>query len=134
MKPYNCSGDLLNLYRMLEKSLKKNLIIIRDFEPNLSNGDGVICCKILSILLLQTCREITISMLKKGVNSTSGDRRIVLSTFDILRENNLLSPSISADQFMGKHFIEHKFIILHKLSEYIYSIKHTYYIIYYYQY
>jgi len=123
MKPYQCSGDILNVYKRAEYSLKKLSITIRDFEPNLSDGDGITYCKILRILLLQTSRSLTMLLLKKGVNCTSGDRRIVLTTFDILRENHILTPSITPDQFLGRHFIEHKIIIIHKLSEYIYSIK-----------
>ena len=98
MKPYQCSGDILNVYKRLENSLKKLSITIRDFEPNLSDGDGITYCKILRILLLQTTRSLTMLLLKKGVNCTSGDRRIVLTTFDILRENHIsrLINSISS--------------------------------------
>ena len=66
---------------------------------------------------------MAMSLLKRGVNSTSGDRRIILTAFDILRENGILSPSISADQFLGKNFIEHKIIILQKVGEYINNLK-----------
>ena len=122
MKPYVCK-DVLNAYRLLESSLKQLCINVRDFEPNLSDGDGVVCAKILRILLLQSCRDVALMMLGRNVSSSSGDRRIVLSAFDLLRENSIMSPSISAEQFLGKNFVEHKIIIINKVAEYINSIK-----------
>lgn len=122
MKPYHCGGDISSVYRQCERSLKTLGITIKDFEPNLSDGDGVTYTKILRILLLKSCRDIAIQMISKGVSCEAGDRRIVLTAFDILREN-CYSPNISADQFLSKNFIEHKIVIVQKVAEYINNIK-----------
>lgn len=122
MKPYQCGGDISSVYRLLDRSLKTLGITIKDFEPNLSDGDGVTYTKILRILLLKSCRDIAIKMISKGVSCEAGDRRIVLTAFDILRENGY-SPNISADQFLSKNFIEHKIVIVLKVAEYINNIK-----------
>lgn len=124
MKPLNHhSSDVMNAYRLLERSLKACSIRIRDFEPNVSDGDGVAYAKILRILLLQSCRDVALMMLERnGLSANSSDRRIVLSAFDLLRENRM-APSISAEQFLGKNFVEHKIIIIHKIAEYVNNTK-----------
>ena len=121
MKPlnhYHCS-DVMNAYRLLERSLKACSITIKDFEPE----DGTACTKILRILLLQSCRDVTMMMLGRSVSANSSDRRIILSAFDLLRENRIMAPSISVEQFLGKNFVEHKIIIIHKIAEYVNNIK-----------
>jgi len=65
---------------------------------------------------------VALMMLERNVSANSSDRRIVLSAFDLLRENRM-TPSISAEQFLGKNFVEHKIIIIHKIAEYVNNIK-----------
>jgi len=66
---------------------------------------------------------VALMMLGRNVSANSSDRRIILSAFDLLRENRIMAPSISAEQFLGKNFVEHKIIIIHKLAEYVNNIK-----------
>lgn len=97
-------GDIKNSYANLERSLRGidgMAQVLKESEFGIKSGHPGECVKVLRLLVFTTARDLANHMVARGCSSTSGDKKVVLITFDFLREMKI-NPIISTEQFLSK--------------------------------
>lgn len=93
--------DINNFYEKLDRSLKRlQIILVDDFEE-IKRGSPAPIVALIRKLLFHTSTIVMKYMLLRGCPSHVSDKKVVISTFDLLRETVKYSPSITIDQFFN---------------------------------
>ena len=93
-------GDLKNSTELFNRWLK--VVGVPKAEYQNFNGHPAQCVLLLKCMLLTMHPDVINEMSVRGCNLSSRDKKIVIAAFDILRDYNRLSPSITIEQFMTK--------------------------------
>jgi hypothetical protein len=118
-------NEINNYFETLERSLKKiSIILIDDFEEIKKGTPGPIIALIRK-LLFSTSTIVMKNMLLRGIASQVSDRKLVVATFDLLRETIKHSPPITIDQFFSSGFASHKLTMVSKIAEYVSNVDRT---------
>jgi hypothetical protein len=118
-------NEINNYFETLERSLKKiSIILIDDFEEIKKGTPGPIIALIRK-LLFSTSTIVMKNMLLRGIASHVSDRKLVVATFDLLRETIKHSPPITIDQFFSSGFASHKLTMVSKIAEYVANADRT---------
>lgn len=93
--------DINNYFETLERSLRKiSIILVDDFEEVKKGMPGPIV-SLIRKLLFNTSTIVMKNMLLRGIASHVSDKKLVIATYDLLRETIKHSPGITVDQFFS---------------------------------
>ena len=93
--------DLPNLIVKLERLSKKINVSIAEY-PLLKAGDSNQCVDFAKRVIFYVAKEAASDMISRRCTEQSPNKRVVLALYDILREKERKSQSISAEQFLGE--------------------------------
>jgi hypothetical protein len=94
-------SDANSCFENLERNLKKiSIVLIDDFEEIKKGTPGPVI-SLIRKLLFNTSTVMMKSMLLRGVASHVPDKKLIIATFDLLRETVKYSPQITIDQFFS---------------------------------
>lgn len=103
--------EINNYFEALERSLKKiSIILIDDFEE-IKKGFPGPTISLIRKLLFHTSTIVMKNMLLRSVASHVTDKKLVIATFDLLRETIKHSPGITIDQFFSNVSYFHLFLV-----------------------
>lgn len=102
MTSISTNNDIRNSIEVLERSLRRIGITLHDEMGNIKHGKVPQCLQLLRKLLFYTSPIVAKQVLLKGCTSLSADKKILLVSFELIRENLKIFPSISTEQFMGE--------------------------------
>lgn len=112
-------SNIQHYFEKLDRALKRlGIVLVDDFEE-VKKGVAAPIVALVRKLLFNTSTIVMKYMLLRGCPSHVGDKKVVISLFDLLRETVKYSPPISIDQFFVTGFGQHKIVILTKLAEYV---------------
>lgn len=94
--------DIASAFELMDRAVKRLCInIVDDFEE-LKRGTPRPMVALLRKLLFYTSTLVMKQMLLRGCPSHVSDKKVVIATFDLLREQMKFSPTITIDQFFSQ--------------------------------
>ena len=91
--------DNTSAFEKMERAVKRLSIHIVDEFEEIKRGTARPLVALLRKLLFYTSTLIMKQMLLRGCPSHVSDKKVVIATFDLLREHMKFSPGITIDQF-----------------------------------
>lgn len=92
-------SNIQHYFEKLDRALKRlGIVLVDDFEE-VKKGVAAPIVALVRKLLFNTSTIVMKYMLLRGCPSHVGDKKVVISLFDLLRETVKYSPPISIDQF-----------------------------------
>ena len=93
--------QIKNNYEKLDRALRKIGISLTDENNELKTGGSIPCMSLVRKIVLSSSSEVAHKISMKNCTVQSSDRKVLLSTFEMMREFLKYSPPISIDQFFA---------------------------------